>query len=190
MIGRISTPEGVNLELLDEDRVTNSIELDSGAKVILSRQTALDSLTVGQLSEFEFRLDEGESEGLSLRSLRIESEGTGSFFGRGNAAGLLDIQFASLGDEGLNWGLRLDGNQTSRLQGFLSDDLLTFDLVGEAATDASFAPEIGIIRDVEAFGDFTYLGFVNPVAVPEPSSMTLLLVGGLGLGLRRRRELN
>ena len=188
VIGRISTPGGVNLELLDEDRVTNSIELDFDAKVTLSRQTALDSLTIGLASEFEFRLDEGESEGLSLSSLRIEPIGAGSLLG--NGMGLLDIQFASLGEEGLNWGLRLDGNQTSRLQGFLSDDLVSFDLVGEAAADASFAPEIGIIRDIEAFGDFTYLGFVNPVAVPEPSSIMLLLVGCLGLGLRRSREMN
>jgi hypothetical protein len=116
--------------------------------------------------------DVGQTEGLTIGSL-LNFAGGSTF----------DLQFDSatgaIGD--LDWALRIAGDQQALLQSYLDDGTIT--------TSGAPGEMIGVVYDTGQFGDFTHIGFVTAVAVPEPSSFAaILLMSTAIVGLRRKRR--
>lgn len=75
----------------------------------------------------------------------------------------------------LDWAFRWSGDRVSELNSLLGNQILV-----------SGAPlTVSVIRDVNLFGDFTYIGYISPI--PEPNSILLFSVVGFYALTRRVR---
>lgn len=92
-----------------------------------------------------------------------------------SADALLTLLFAPTSSPGLNWALRLTGDNEAALQGMLGSQIV-----------ANGAPQaVEVIRDVALYGDYTFVGYV---AIPEPAAASLLAIGTAGALMGRRRR--
>ena len=140
-----------------------SLSLHVNSALALSSTDSVDNLQLYGTSTLTFSQATGETTGLDLLTLQIDP------------AAKLEILFDGVNGSGLDWGLRLAGDQQLLLTGFLSG--------GQLATNLLSA---GVIYDTANFGDYTYYGSVS--AVPEPSSAMLLLISGITMPAYRRRR--
>jgi hypothetical protein len=147
------------------DSVSNSVNLSNGATLNAFADLEIQNVRLNTSSIFTFSQDAGETDGLSINSLFVD------------ATSVLDIQFDSQHEIGLDWALRLTGSKETDLQAFLDGDLITF--------SGGTAP-VGIIYDVASYGDYTYLGYVS--AVPLPGAFPFMVFGISALGFFSRKK--
>jgi len=159
-----------SLRVAEGDNVTETLNLTGGATVDVDRDSlSLVSLSIGSDSVLRLTQPTGAEEGISLGSLYLAETGT------------LDVLFDAISGEGLDWGLRWDGDRRSELQALIDQGNLTY---------GGGSRPIGIVYDVPTFGDYTYLA-----SVPEPSTICLLgllapLVAGRWIRTRARQKGN
>lgn len=140
----------------------NDLTVGGGSELNLTGLDSLSNLVLYDDSLVTFQQLNGQMTGLDLDLLSI------------NSAANLHVLFGNVSGDGLDWGLRLSGNQGMLLNEMLNDGRLTSDWL-----DAS------VIYDTNAYGNYTYFGAIT--AVPEPSSL-IVLAGCFAIaGLRRRR---
>jgi len=140
----------------------NDLTVGGGSKLNLTGLDSLSNLVLYDDSLVTFQQLNGQMTGLDLDLLSIDS------------AANLHVLFGNVSGDGLDWGLRLSGNQGMLLNEMLNDGRLTSDWL-----DAS------VIYDTNAYGNYTYFGAIT--AVPEPSSL-IVLAGCFAIaGSRRRR---
>ncbi len=116
-------------------------------------------------STFTLTQGSGDTTGLSVNTLDIRD------------SSLLDLRFDAAQSNGLDWGLRLRGDERSLLQRLIDNNMVKF---------SGGTNPIGIIYDVASFGNFTYLGYATPV--PLPASLPLMLFGLGAIGALKRRK--
>ena len=148
-------------------------QLDSDSFTALGNSTVtfvagdeINNLEIASTSTSQVVQNAGDFEGLIFTGSDIENE----LLGTGN----LEIVFDNVALMGtLDFGLRVDGDQSTELQELVDNGRITF---------SGGAGPIQVIHDTGSFGNFTYLGIV---AVPEPG--TGIVLAALGLcGLFRR----
>ncbi len=140
----------------------NDLTVGGGSELNLTGLDSLSTLVLYDDSLVTFQQLNGQMTGLDLDLLSIDS------------AANLHVVFDNVSGDGLDWGLRLSGNQGMLLNEMLNDGRLTSDWL-----DAS------VIYDTNAYGNYTYFGAIT--AVPEPSSLVVLAGCVAIAGLRRRR---
>ena len=135
----------------------------------LRRGDEIDSLDIASTSSSQIIQATGESEGLIFTGSDIENELLGN--------GSLEVVFDSAALVGtLDYGLRVDGDQSTELQDLINNGRITF---------SGGAGPVEVIHDSGQFGNFTYLGIV---AVPEPGTGIVLAAIGLCGLVRRSRK--
>ncbi|MCE5276911.1 MAG: PEP-CTERM sorting domain-containing protein [Planctomycetaceae bacterium] len=97
----------------------------------------------------------------------------GNTFSMGSGA-LLDLLFDNKEVAGLDWAFRWLGDRVTTLEGYQTAGTLTW----------SGAPvDVSIFYNAD--DGYTYVGYVS--TIPEPATMTLLVLGAAGVLIRRRR---
>lgn len=178
LLGSLRIEGETHVDILDGDSFipgSGSISLGDGASVDINSSSLIDlgsgRLDIGTNSLVRVLQADGQLTGISGRNLTI------------NDSGGLELVFdEELAPEGvLDFGLRLDFDQTDLLQGFLDSGRITFSGAGTA--------DIDVIRDRDRFGDFTYVGYIgNATAIPEPGNAILLLSFGVLFRRNRRNQ--
>ncbi|MBL8891235.1 MAG: PEP-CTERM sorting domain-containing protein [Planctomycetaceae bacterium] len=140
----------------------NQLTVGGGSSLNLTGDDSMLNLVLFDDSLVTFQQLNGQMTGLDLDLLSI------------NSAANLHVLFGNVSGDGLDWGLRLSGNQGMLLTEMLNDGRLTSDWI-----------EAAIVYDTNAYGNYTYFGAVT--AVPEPSSLVLIAGCFSFAALRRRR---
>lgn len=147
---------------LDGTLDLETLELYSGSMLEIDNDDSVSNVRIFDDSELLFAQNEGASTGLDLLELSIQP----------NA--ILRVEFDAEVLSGLDWGLRVSGDQQTLLNGFL--------IAGQIVSDNALAT---VIYDPVNYGDYTYYGFVT--AVPEPSLILLSAMTASVMSMTRRR---
>ena len=154
---------GALINILGIDNVQESVLVQSDGTVVSYRP--LDLYQVGIYdAQFDYHQALGETTGIEVDLLTI-AEG-------GNLRLLFDEQQTT----GLDWGMRIAGDQTMQMQSWIDQGNITWEA----------NQEIGFFYLPEQFGDYTYVGSFT--AVPEPTSTTILALAGLTIISTRRQR--
>ena len=142
----------------------DSLRVYSGSTLDLTGADSVNFIAVAADSELSFTQLAGQTSGLDLESLLLDSDAN------------LTVIFDNPDYNGFNWGLRVFGDRQSEMNDWLAGGQLSSNFAGA-----------GIFYDISSFGDYTYLGAFS--AVPEPASISLVFLA-LACGtvrMRRRR---
>lgn len=167
----LNVEDGNDLDLLAGDSIANDIVLREGSNLDVFTALDLNSLVgLDGGSTLNVFQSVGQLNGLAAEQLGID------------AGSMLNLNFDVMlaAEDELDFALRLNGDAVAQLESFIAGGQLTF--TGPASTS------IGVIRDIDRFGNFTYVGYIGTSAVPEPSSLSLMIVGTLAIAGRRRRR--
>jgi hypothetical protein len=137
--------------------------LSSASQLTLNGNDSISEVSIAANSLLSYQQLNGQMTGLDLQGLTIESGSN------------LNLLFDGASGDGLDWGLRLAGDQQIYLNELLSDGRLTSNWM-----DAE------VVYNAGAYGDYTYFGSFT--AVPEPSSGALLAVASLAVTVLHRRQ--
>lgn len=160
-----------HVELMEGDSISRSLGLsdNASADVMASIGSLSQSVSVSTGSQLRVLQADGQLDGLSARDFSIDDSSMVDL--------IFDDMLAAEGE--LDFALRLDFDKIDLLTGLLDSGRLTFS--GAASSD------IRVIRDLNRFGDFTYVGYVGgAVSIPEPACS--LWIAALLLPLRRNRQ--
>lgn len=155
--------DATNFQRISGSLAVDQLQLSSGSQLNLSGIDTVAGVTLFGDSLLTYQQLNGQMTGLDLQGLLIESGSN------------LNLLFDGVTGDGLDWGLRLAGDQQFLLNELLGDGRLTSNWM-----------DADIVYDAGAYGDYTYFGAFT--AVPEPSACTLLAVATMAVTTLRRRE--